>query len=254
MSACLLSHVPGWPAPTARDQALPNKLTHAAGAFFTGRPCARSCEYLYHLGRPSSVPRNVINHIPKLVRWETRCNCFQKGCQHQFGCRRGATATWEDGLESPQEKVAHLSASRNCQTSPHQLASSRRGNCVLWPSSQRWSCPTCSQNLAKSRSSGAAACWRPFAAATITECAQAARSHAFLRQVQKQFASWSFSHSCARGLRKRERTRSGETVRPVVRWPPEGLGRRTIMCAQHKGLTNDASKAMNRSMNRKCTS
>ena len=41
-SACLFSHVPCWPSPTACEVALPNRLTDAAGPFVIGRPCARS--------------------------------------------------------------------------------------------------------------------------------------------------------------------------------------------------------------------
>ena len=77
-------------------------------------------------------------------------------------------------------KVAHLSASRKRQPSyeAHQQANSRVDYLVLRPSSQGWSCPTCSQNLARSSNKEAADCCRPFAAATMMEWAQAARSHA----------------------------------------------------------------------------
>ena len=66
ISACLISYVPGWSAPTAcvhsQGVALPNRLTHAAGPFVTGRPCARSSTVWTHSVFHRSAGRDVEKH------------------------------------------------------------------------------------------------------------------------------------------------------------------------------------------------
>ena len=93
------------------------------------QPCRFACKDLYHPGGPSNMPRNVVNHVPKLVRWETKGNRLKKSSQNQFGCRCGATATWEDSPEGPKGK----SGARVCfEETPAFVRSSPTGQKPPW--------------------------------------------------------------------------------------------------------------------------
>ena len=59
-------------------------------------------------GRPSHVPRNVVDNIPKPVSREPGGHRFQESCQQEFGSCGGAAATREDGPEGSEGEIGAL--------------------------------------------------------------------------------------------------------------------------------------------------